>query len=298
VWRRRAVVGAWTGSAGVDLLLGNVTSAEGRRTSQPPGSTGSMPPRRPAGGTEPTHRHRPGHPADRQILHNIAARARHSSAGDGASGGVTPAVASSRVLHASDELGTARGALLSTKQVGILATGGLMPARTPTTLNNVDLGAVVGLVTAIQEQPGAAATTWTAEVRWNGGFQSDALIRDFAPLRSDEPRALGGSDTAPNPVEQLLGALGNCLAVGYAANASVAGIAIRDLRIELSGNIDLHAFLGLRDGHAGFDDIHVAVHLDADAPDDQLVALHDKVVGSSPVGHTLTRAVPVTIELV
>ncbi len=165
-------------------------------------------------------------------------------------------------------------------------------------LNNVDLGAVGALVEAIRDRPDAAATTWAAEVRWNGGFQSEARVRSFAPLPSDEPVALGGADTAANPVEQLLGSLGNCLAVGYAANASVAGIAIRDLRIELTGDIDLRAFLGLRDGHAGFDDIRVAVHLDADATEDQLQALHDKVVGSSPVGHTLGRAVPVTIALV
>ena len=140
-----------------------------------------------------------------------------------------------------------------------------MSISTPA-LNSVDLGAVGALVEAIRDQPAAAATTWAAEVRWNGGFRSEAHVRTFAPVPSDEPHALGGADTAPNPVEQLLGSLGNCLAVGYAANASVAGIAIRDLRIELTGDVDLHAFLGLRDGHAGFDDIRVAVHLDADAP--------------------------------
>jgi uncharacterized OsmC-like protein len=172
-----------------------------------------------------------------------------------------------------------------------------MSISTPETLNHVDLAAVGGLVSAIQDDPGNAATRWSAEVRWNGGFQSEARIREFAPVPSDEPVALGGGDTAPNPVEQLLGALGNCLAVGYAANASVAGIAIRDLRIELTGDLDLRAFLGLRDGHAGFDDIRVDVHLDSDATADQLQALHDKVVGSSPVGHTLGRAVPLTIAL-
>lgn len=164
-------------------------------------------------------------------------------------------------------------------------------------LNNVDLGAVGALVEAIRDQPDTAVTTWAAEIRWNGGFRSEARVRTFAPVPSDEPRVLGGADTAANPVEQLLGSLGNCLAVGYAANASVAGIAIRDLRIDLTGDVDLHAFLGLRDGHAGFEDIRVTVHLDADAPADQLQALHDKVVGSSPVGHTLARAVPVTIQL-
>ena len=85
--------------------------------------------------------------------------------------------------------------------------------------------------------------------------------------------------------------------MGYAANASVAGIALRDVRIELSGDVDLHAFLGLRDDHAGFDGIRVAVHLDSDAPADELQALHTKVIGSSPVGHTLSRSIPLEYEL-
>ena len=121
-------------------------------------------------------------------------------------------------------------------------------------LNQVDLGAVGALVDKIKQRPSAAATTWSAQVRWTGAFRSEAAVRGFAPIASDEPKGLGGSDSAPNPVEQLLGALGNCLAVGYAANASVAGITIRDLRIDLDGDVDLHAFLGLDDGHAGTPD--------------------------------------------
>ena len=46
------------------------------------------------------------------------------------------------------------------------------------------------------------------------------------PIASDEPAGLGGTDTAPNPVEQVLAALGNCLAVGSAANATARGIAL------------------------------------------------------------------------
>lgn len=121
-------------------------------------------------------------------------------------------------------------------------------------------------------------------------------VRGFAPIASDEPPALGG-DTAPNPVEQLLGALGNCLAVGYAANATVAGIEIRDLRIDLQGDLDLRVFLGLAAGHAGFDAIRATVTLDSPAPRAELEALHTAVLASSPVGHTLRNAVPVEVTL-
>ncbi len=165
-------------------------------------------------------------------------------------------------------------------------------------INDVDIEAVAGLAGKIQSEPEVAATTWKANVVWKGGFASEAVVRNFAPVPSDEPISLGGNDTAANPVEQLLGALGNCLAVGYAANATSLGIEINDLSIDLEGDLDLHTFLGLHPtGNAGYEAIRVSVALDSDATPDQLIQLHEHVVGTSPVGHTLGRAVPVQINL-
>ena len=65
----------------------------------------------------------------------------------------------------------------------------------------------------------------------------------------------------------------------------------------LEGNLDLHTFLGLREGNAGYDDITVKVNIDADASPEALQALHDKVSSTSPVGHTLGRAIPIKFEL-
>ncbi len=167
-----------------------------------------------------------------------------------------------------------------------------------TKLNECNFDAVASLAGAIVEEPTRGDTVWKASVTWDGGFRSTAKIRDFDPVHSDEPAGLGGTDTAPNPVEQLLGALGNCLAVGYAANLTAAGIEIHDLRIELEGDLDLHTFLGLNpDGNAGYSGIRATVHLDADADEETLAELHAQVTGTSPVGHTLQRPVPVAIAL-
>ena len=168
---------------------------------------------------------------------------------------------------------------------------------TTAALNDVNIGAVAGLADKIVESPEVATTQWRASVAWLGAFRSEAKVRDFAPIASDEPVGLGGNDTAPNPVEQLLGALGNCLAVGYAANATAAGITIRGLSIDLEGDLDLHTFLGLANGHAGYEAIRVLVNLDSDATPEQLATLHQKVTGTSPVGHTLAQAIPLSIEL-
>ena len=169
---------------------------------------------------------------------------------------------------------------------------------TTTTLNDVDIDAVAGLASKIQEHPEAAETVWRATVAWDGGFRSSSTVRDFDPVGSDEPTALGGTDTAANPVEQLLSSLGNCLAVGYAANATAAGVEITSLTVEVEGDLNLQTFLGLdSDGNAGFGGIRVEVHLESDAGPEARAALHETVVGTSPVGHTLQRAVPIDITL-
>ncbi len=166
-----------------------------------------------------------------------------------------------------------------------------------TKLNDVDLDTVGTLVETIQADPTRAATTWHATATWSGAFRSEVTIRDFDPVASDEPAALGGTDTAPNPVEQLLGALGNCLVVGYAVNAAAAGIELRDLRVDIEGDLDLTTFLGLGGNHAGYDDIRVTVAIDADADADALHRLHERVIATSPVAHTLQRPIPVEVAL-
>ena len=115
----------------------------------------------------------------------------------------------------------------------------------------------------------------------------------------DEPEQLGGTDTAPNMVEQVLAAYGSCLTVGYTLNASVRGIKVNDLRVEVEGDLNLAGFFGLSDQiPAGFTNIRTRVYLDADASEEQLQALHDHVLKTSPVGSILTSSLKVSTDLV
>ena len=77
-----------------------------------------------------------------------------------------------------------------------------------------------------------------------------------------------------------------------------SAIEIREPRVDIAGNLDLHTFLGLRPGgHAGFDGISVEVTLDSDATQEQIADLHEHVLSTSPVGHTLRAAVPLTASI-
>ncbi len=169
---------------------------------------------------------------------------------------------------------------------------------TLTTINGVDTSRIAALSNKIQKEPAHGDTLWKAEVIWQNGFRNQIRIRDLPASYADEPKGLGGTNTAPNPVEQLLGALGSCLAIGYTANASVRGIQIEELRIELEGHIDLPVFLGLHEGHAGYSDVAIKVYLKADAPQETLEELHQQVLKTSPVGQTIEKAIPLHATLV
>jgi putative redox protein len=53
---------------------------------------------------------------------------------------------------------------------------------------------------------------------------------------------LGGADTAPNPVEYILAALGSCQEITYRLYADALGIPLNGVSVELTGAIDLRGF--------------------------------------------------------
>ena len=65
-----------------------------------------------------------------------------------------------------------------------------------------------------------------------GRFRHLNFIRSLPAYVVNEPPGLLGDDTAPNPSEASLAALGSCLAVGIHANAVARGITV--FKLEMS----------------------------------------------------------------
>jgi uncharacterized OsmC-like protein len=183
---------------------------------------------------------------------------------------------------------------------GVMAASTTLQTRKQ--LNGIDLKKFEELVETAKKDPQAAKAlnNWSARVQWLGGFKSQIYARGHSGIISDEPFELVGSDTGPNAVEYILGALGSCLTVGYVANASAKGIKIDSLEIGLDGEIDnILTFLGLsEEGHPGYKKIRVKVNIkSANATPEQLQELHEYVLKTSPVGNTLSRNVQIEAEL-
>jgi len=131
-----------------------------------------------------------------------------------------------------------------------------------------------------------------------GQFRNLSYVRNLEPHVIDEPPGLLGEDTAPNPSEAVLAALGSCLSVGIHANATMRGITLTKLELELAGDINITGVWGIGDmseKRLGFTDIRVKVDISGNASREEL---EDVVAHSnfwSPVANTLR--LPVNMEV-
>ena len=165
-------------------------------------------------------------------------------------------------------------------------------------LEPIDKDGLDGLIAKGRADPKAIKTLKCRTVA-EGRFRHLNMIRSLPAHVIDEPPVLLGDDTAPNPSEASLAALGSCLAVGIHANAVSQGITINRLEIELEADINITSVWGTGDTSpkpVGFDAVRAKVHLDADAPQDKLDALIAHAAKWSPVANTFTKPVALDVS--
>jgi uncharacterized OsmC-like protein len=186
-----------------------------------------------------------------------------------------------------------------------LTCGGFMTetqSNSPSsTLRSIDCFGLDKLAVKGKTNPESGKVTLKARTVTEGQFRNLTFIRDLQPVVIDEPPHLLGQNTAPNPSEAVLAALGACLAVGYMANASQRGINLSSIAIEIEGDIDVSAVWGLGDTPdgkvAGFTAVRVKAHLGGDASREELMDIVETANRWSPVANTLRNNVHVTAAL-
>ena len=178
------------------------------------------------------------------------------------------------------------------------------------TRNGVDVEQLDEAIETISDHPSVGKFRFFAETEWTDALQCTTAIDHFDQagdriqtrefhIEGDEPEQILGARSAPNAVELLLAALGSCLSVGYAANAAAMDIELQDLRFEMEGDLDLRGFLGISDDtRPGYKSVTCRTHIDADASEEELEELRERVEATSPLVDNLTHEVPLETELV
>jgi len=164
----------------------------------------------------------------------------------------------------------------------------------------IDKGGLDGLIEKGKANPEAIKTLKCKTVA-EGKFRHANYIRDLEPYIVDEPPGLLGDDTAPNPSEASLAALGSCICVGLHANAVHRGITVQNLEVEMEGDLNITAVWGTGDVSekpVGFTDVRLKVTMECDAPDAVVDELIAHVCQWSPVFNTFSRPVNMIAERV
>jgi uncharacterized OsmC-like protein len=115
----------------------------------------------------------------------------------------------------------------------------------------------------------------------------------------DEPPALGGENTDPNPVEAALAGLLSCQVVTYRFWAAKLRIPLDRIQVETEGDLDVRGFFGLDDAvRPGFGEVRVKVTLDGPAGPERYRELQEAVDKHCPVLDLFSNPTPVVTSLV
>ena len=177
-------------------------------------------------------------------------------------------------------------------------------------VNGVNVDELFGTIDAVKNAPVVANFKFRANNEWIEGGHNRTTIKHFYGtqqehkherpfhLDADEPPLLLGKDKGPNPVEYALTALASCVTTSIVYHAAARGVTIRSMESRLEGDIDLQGFLGIRDDvPRGYKEIRMYVKIDADAPPERMEEIVKLGPTYSPVFDTITRPVPVRVQL-
>jgi uncharacterized OsmC-like protein len=158
--------------------------------------------------------------------------------------------------------------------------------------------ALVNTIEAIKAKPEVAKAVFRSDTKWVSDTKCEARVREFDVMTIDEPPELGGGNAGPNPVELLLSALGTCQEIMYAAYASVMGVPLTSLKVEVKGYLDLRGLFAMDPAiPSGYSKITYVTNIESPAGADAIKQLVQTVESHCPVMDTLVRKIEVTGEV-
>jgi uncharacterized OsmC-like protein len=115
----------------------------------------------------------------------------------------------------------------------------------------------------------------------------------------DQPEAMGGTDSAPTPLDYVFIAMGGCLVTIAKIVAGQRKIDLRSVEVEVFGDLDLGVLRGQNtEDRAGYQSITANVKIDADLSDEEKKEFLKEVDRRCPVSDNLMKVTPVTVNLV
>jgi len=140
----------------------------------------------------------------------------------------------------------------------------------------------------------ARSHVWQARVRWNGGMQAKAAVRNHG-FGVGQPASFDTDDAAPSALEYLVAAVGGALTTGLSWRLSQRGISVHNLEVVVRARVrDILVFLGMNDdGDPGLERLEISIYVDADLDQEALDHCVRDTVRRCPVTQSLDPTIAV-----
>jgi putative redox protein len=122
------------------------------------------------------------------------------------------------------------------------------------------------------------------------GTRTMVQVRDFAPVFTDEPASLGGTNTAPSPLETVLVALVGCDGVIINGVAKAMGFDYVGVEFACESQIDVRGPKGVPGVRPYFESATLDITIYTDESDKRLEKLKKNVEFRCPVMNLLRAA--------
>jgi len=130
----------------------------------------------------------------------------------------------------------------------------------------------------------------TVVAKWAGGGSAEVSM-------GDRKMVIGGPGNV-NAVGALLGSLGACDIDVILMHAALMGLAVEEVRIEVSGKFNTAGFYGAANEGSGYEYVDSKIFIKAPGITPKQVAyLKEQCERHSPVGDTLVRAIPTKLSI-
>jgi len=115
----------------------------------------------------------------------------------------------------------------------------------------------------------------------------------------DQPKAGGGGDEGPNPLEYFFTSLAGCIATAARIIANQKNIKLKGMDMKIEGAFDTEILLGIsKNNRAGMSGITVTLNMDSDMSKVEKDSFAQEMYSRCPVSDNIANITPLIIEVI
>lgn len=145
-------------------------------------------------------------------------------------------------------------------------------------------------------KPEKGQYTTTTKVRVRDGTTCDIEHKHWT-FTADVGKEEGGNDAGPGPSVLQRGALGSCLAIGYAKCAALMNVPINGIEVDVEADVDARGTYGLDGVEPGYKGLRYKVFIDSPASKEEIMEVIEEADKHSPLLADFVNPVEVKREV-